>query len=257
MIGTFNAWSTTSTPLFSEQNGYWSANESEAKLGDEYKYFIHGHKGPYSRIDPYVRKVTNSVGNGVIYDSKAFDWGDDHFHMAMGNELVIYETHVGTFHVNEHGRPGTFTSAMEKLPYLQELGINAVEVMPVAEFPGDFSWGYNPSHPFAVESIYGGPDSFKQFVRTAHEHGIAIIVDVVYNHFGPSDLDLWQFDGWSAVPQHGAREWTTPRGYVGRWHRGSIMLQRSSGHLHETLQSSNRHSAQRIPALHRIRDHQD
>lgn len=197
VIGTFNAWSTTSTPLFSEQNGYWSADVSEAKLGDEYKYFIHGLKGPFSRIDPYVRKVTNSVGNGVIYDPKAFDWGDDHFHMAMGNELVIYEMHVGTFHVKEQGRPGTFTSAMEKFPYLQELGINAVEVMPVAEFPGDFSWGYNPSHPFAVESIYGGPDSFKQFVKTAHEHGIAIIVDVVYNHFGPSDIDLWQFDGWS------------------------------------------------------------
>lgn len=197
VIGTFNAWSTTSTPLFSEQNGYWSADVSEAKLGDEYRYFIHGLKGPYSRIDPYVRKVTNSVGNGVIYDPKAFDWGADHFHMAMGNELVIYEMHVGTFHVKEQGKPGTFTSAMEKLPYLQELGINAVEVMPVAEFPGDFSWGYNPSHPFAVESIYGGPDSFKEFVKTAHEHGIAIIVDVVYNHFGPSDLDLWQFDGWS------------------------------------------------------------
>lgn len=197
VIGTFNAWNTTSTPLFSEQNGYWSADVSEAKLGDEYKYFIHGLKGPLPRIDPYARKVTNSVGNGVIYDPKAFDWGDDHFHMAMGNELVIYEMHVGTFHVKELGRPGTFMSAMEKLPYLQELGINAVEVMPVAEFPGDFSWGYNPSHPFAVKSIYGGPDAFKQFVKTAHEHGIAVIVDVVYNHFGPSDLDLWQFDGWS------------------------------------------------------------
>jgi 1,4-alpha-glucan branching enzyme len=72
-----------------------------------------------------------------------------------------------------------------------------VEVMPVAEFSGEFSLGYDPSHPFAVESIYGGPDAFKQFVKAAHEHGIAVIVDVVYNHFGPSDLDLWQFDGWS------------------------------------------------------------
>ncbi len=65
--------------------------------------------------------------------------------------------------------------------------------MPIMEFPGDFSWGYNPSCPFAVESIYGGPDGFKRFVKAAHEHGIAVIVDVVYNHFGPSDLDLWQF----------------------------------------------------------------
>ena len=160
-------------------------------------FLIHGPKGPLSRIDPYARKVTSSIGNGVIYDAEAFDWGDDNFQMANGNQLVIYEMHIGTFNVNKEGRPGTFASAMEKLSYLQELGINAVEVMPVSEFPGDFSWGYNPSHPFAVESIYGGPDTFKQFVKAAHEHGIAIIVDVVFNHFGPSDLDLWQFDGWS------------------------------------------------------------
>ena len=105
--------------------------------------------------------------------------------------------HIGTFHVKEEGHPGTLDSAIEKLPYLKELGINAIEVMPIMEFAGDFSWGYNPSHPFAIESIYGGPDAFKRFVKAAHEHGIAVISDVVYNHFGPSDLDLWRFDGWS------------------------------------------------------------
>jgi 1,4-alpha-glucan branching enzyme len=124
--------------------------------------------------------------------------------MATGNELVVYEMHVGTFNVKEEGRPGTFLSAMEKLPYLQKLGINAVELMPVAEFSGDFSWGYNPSHPFAVESSYGGPDDLKRFIKAAHEHGIAIIVDVVYNHFGPGDLDLWQFDGWSENEKGGS-----------------------------------------------------
>jgi 1,4-alpha-glucan branching enzyme len=116
--------------------------------------------------------------------------------MATGNELVIYEMHVGTFHVKDEGRGGTFDTAIEKLPYLRELGINAVELMPVAEFSGDFSWGYNPAHPFAVESIYGGPDGLKRFIKAAHQHGIAVIVDVVYNHLGPSDLSLWQFDGW-------------------------------------------------------------
>jgi len=197
VTGTFNDWSKTSTSLVSEKNGYWSACVSDAKPGDEYRYLIHGPKGPLSRIDPYARKVTNSVGNGIIYDPEAFDWGDNKFHMATGNELVIYEMHVGTFNVKEEGHPGTFDSAIEKLAYLQELGINAVEVMPIMEFSGDFSWGYNPSHPFAVDSIYGGPDAFKAFVKAAHQHGIAVIVDVVYNHFGPTDLDLWQFDGWS------------------------------------------------------------
>ena len=201
LIGTFNGWSETSTPLFNEKNGYWSTDVSEAKAGDEYRYVIHAptdwNLPPLSRIDPYARKVTNSAGNGIIYDPKAFDWGDDTFHIATGNELVIYEMHVGTFNVKEEGHPGTLDSAIEKLPYLQELGINAIEVMPIMEFAGDFSWGYNPSHPFAVESIYGGPDAFKRFVKAAHEHGIAVIADVVYNHFGPSDLDLWRFDGWS------------------------------------------------------------
>ena len=170
-------------------------------MGDEYRYLIHPPAGwnlpPLSRIDPYARKVTSSIGNGVIYDPKAFDWGDDTFTIASWNELIIYEMHVGTFNVKEEGHPGTLDSAIEKLPYLRELGINAVEVMPVAEFSGDFSWGYNPAHPFAVEGIYGGPDALKRFVKAAHEHGIAVIVDVVYNHFGPSDLDLWRFDGWS------------------------------------------------------------
>ncbi|MBP7530095.1 MAG: alpha amylase C-terminal domain-containing protein [Syntrophorhabdaceae bacterium] len=197
VTGTFNDWSETSLPLVQEENGYWSAEVSEAKIGDEYRYLIHGPKGPVSRIDPYARKVTHAVGNGIIYDPKAFDWGDDKFQIASWNELVIYEMHVGTFHVKEKGDPGTMESAIEKLPYLQHLGINAVEVMPVMEFSGDFSWGYNPSHPFTVESIYGGPDAFKRFVKLAHEHGIAVVVDVVYNHFGPSDLNLWQFDGWS------------------------------------------------------------
>ena len=197
LIGTFNGWSESSIPLFNEKNGYWSAVVSEAKVGDEYRYLIHCPAGPLSRIDPYARKVTNAVGNGIIYDLDAFDWGDDTFDIASWNNLIIYEMHIGTFHVKEEGHPGTLDGAIEKLPYLKELGINAIEVMPIMEFSGDFSWGYNPSHPFAIESIYGGPDAFKRFVKAAHEYGIAIIVDVVYNHFGPSDLDLWQFDGWS------------------------------------------------------------
>jgi 1,4-alpha-glucan branching enzyme len=191
VTGTFNDWQETKTPLASEQNGYWSAEVAEAKAGDEYRYMLRRAEEPLlSRIDPYARKVTSSIGNSIIYDPQAFDWGDDSFQMPPWNELVIYEMHIGTFHDTPDGKPGSFESAMEKLPYLQELGINAIEVMPLAEFPGDFSWGYNPSHPFAVESIYGGPDAFKQFVKVAHQHGLAVIVDVVYNHFGPTDLDL-------------------------------------------------------------------
>jgi 1,4-alpha-glucan branching enzyme len=74
--------------------------------------------------------------------------------------------------------------------------VSAIQVMPPFEFAGDISWGYNPAHLFAIESTYGGPDAFKAFVRDAHARGIAVIVDVVYNHLGPSDLDVWRFDGW-------------------------------------------------------------
>jgi 1,4-alpha-glucan branching enzyme len=201
VIGSFNEWNETSTPMVKGKNGYWSADVPQAKAGDEYRYLIHApadwNLPPISRIDPYARKVTNAAGNGIIYDPAAFEWGNDDFHMATGNELVIYEMHIGTFHVREKDHSGTFESAIEKFPYLKKLGINAIEVMPIMEFAGDFSWGYNPANPFAVESIYGGPEAFKLFVKAAHEHGIAVIVDVVYNHFGPGDLDLWQFDGWS------------------------------------------------------------
>jgi 1,4-alpha-glucan branching enzyme len=85
---------------------------------------------------------------------------------------------------------------IEKLPYLRELGINAIQIMPPAEFAGGFSWGYNPSNIFAIESDYGGPKSLKKLISTAHRLGIAVIFDVIYNHLGPKDLDLWQFDGW-------------------------------------------------------------
>jgi 1,4-alpha-glucan branching enzyme len=197
LVGTFNGWSETSMPLSNEKNGYWSTDVSEAKVGDEYRYLIHGPESSYSRIDPYARKVTNAAGNGIIYEPQAFNWGNDTFTIASWNELIIYEMHIGTFNVKEKGHAGTFESAIEKLSYLKELGINAIEVMPIMEFTGDFSWGYNPSHPFAVESIYGGPDAFKRFVKAAHGQGIAVIVDVVYNHFGPTDLDLWRFDSWS------------------------------------------------------------
>ena len=99
-----------------------------------------------------------------------------------------------------HGQPGTLDGVRKRLPYLRELGVGAIQLMPPFEFAGDRSWGYNPAFPFAVESTYGSPDDLKALVRDAHATGIAVILDVVYNHLGPSDLDLWQFDGWS---EHG------------------------------------------------------
>jgi 1,4-alpha-glucan branching enzyme len=193
--GDFNNWS-EATPLSHEENGYWYADVESAKPGDEYKFLLINGDRKIERIDPYARQVTNSTGNGIIYDPCTFDWQNDAFQLLPHNELVIYEMHIGSFFADAEGKPGRFEDAMEKVEHLRRLGVNAVQIMPVAEFAGDYSWGYNPAHIFAVESIYGGPDGFKRFVREVHKRGMAVILDVVYNHFGPSDLDLWQFDGW-------------------------------------------------------------
>jgi 1,4-alpha-glucan branching enzyme len=196
VLGDFNEWDEEACPLQKEDGGYWGGNVPNGKKGDEYKFLLHTPSGKLYRNDPYALQLTNSVGNSIVYDQSGFDWEDDAFEMPPWNELVIYEMHIGTFNAKEEGRVGTFYTAIERLPYLQELGVNAVEVMPIFEFPGGLSWGYNPAFPFAIESEYGGPDGFKAFVKAAHTHGIAVILDVVYNHFGPSDMDLWQFDGW-------------------------------------------------------------
>ncbi|MFO7695696.1 MAG: alpha-amylase family glycosyl hydrolase [Anaerolineae bacterium] len=195
VVGSFNDWDGQRHPMQTEDNGYWYADIAEAKAGNEYRYLLNTKKGDFSRIDPYAREVTSSVGNAIIHDP-SFEWGDD-LPLAHWNELVIYELHVGTFSdEKDDNLPGEFGAASARLEQLSTLGVNALEIMPVAEFAGDWSWGYNPSQIFAVDRTYGGPLGFKRFVKRAHEHGLAVILDVVYNHFGPSDLDLWQFDGW-------------------------------------------------------------
>ena len=196
VVGDFNNWNHDAHPMQREDSGCWFAAVNEAGVGQEYRFHLVNGELELLRIDPYAREVSNSIGNGIIADP-CFDWGDDHFQMPPRNELVIYEMHIGTYNPSEADHPGNFDEAIQGFGHLKKLGINAIEVMPAAEFAGDYSWGYNPAHMFAVESVYGGPQAFKRFVKEAHRQGIAVILDVVYNHFGPSDLDLWQFDGWS------------------------------------------------------------
>lgn len=195
VVGTFNQWDPTAHPLERDDAGNWSGVVAEAKPGDEYRYSIRRGENEFTRIDPRALKVTNSIGNGLLW------WPDPaasgpRFTLPPQNEMIIYELHTGTFNAIRGQHPGTFDTLIEKLPHLRELGVNVIEVMPVTEFAGDFSWGYNPAHPFAVESAYGGPEKFQALVKAAHAHGIGVILDVVYNHFGPGDLSLWQFDGW-------------------------------------------------------------
>lgn len=210
--GDFNGWSHWQHPLGVEGHGYWSTHVVNARPGDQYKYLIHYQDQVLPRTDPYARAVTGAQRNAVIWDDGAWtdaaraQSGDEAaaFVMPGRGDLVIYELHVGTFAAPPNlapfgapsGRVGDFRSARARLPYLRWLGVNVVELMPVMEFAGDYSWGYNPGHPFAVTESYGGRAALREFVQAAHAHGIGVVIDVVYNHFGPDDLALWQFDGW-------------------------------------------------------------
>jgi 1,4-alpha-glucan branching enzyme len=195
VCGSFNEWSPDNNPMNAEADGFWAVDVHGAKPGDHYKFRIVNGDFDVMRLDPYAREVTNSVGDGVIVDP-VFEWEADDYRTPAFHEMVIYEIHIGTFNPKD-GRSGNFDSAIEKLPYLKELGVNVVQLMPPTEFAGGISWGYNPALPFAVESEYGGVQAFKRFVKAAHQIGLAVVLDVVYNHFGPSDLSLWQFDGWN------------------------------------------------------------
>lgn len=196
VIGSFNDWDGAADLMESEPGGFWSITVEGARIGDHYKYELATPWGVFKRIDPYAREVTNSVGNAIIHDPH-FDWDDDDFSIQNWNELVIYELHVGTFNNDDLSQAGRFNSITTRLEHLKRLGINAIQIMPVGQFAGQRSWGYNPSHIFAVDTDYGGSLGFKRFIKRAHQIGIGVILDVVFNHFGPSDLDLWRFDGWS------------------------------------------------------------
>lgn len=205
VAGQFNNWSTSANPLAHELTngvwqGVWSADVTSAATGEQYKYNINYGTTNLWKHDPRARLVTysgsSSGANDIIYDPTAFNWGGDNFTPSAMSNLVVYELHMGTFPTGT--TPSRFASATNQLNYLKQLGFNAVEVMPIAEFPGDTSWGYNPAQPFAVENAgYGGQDGLKTFVKACHAQGIAVFIDVVHNHYGPTDLDMWDFDGWS------------------------------------------------------------
>jgi 1,4-alpha-glucan branching enzyme len=196
VAGSFNGWSADSHPLSPEGGGAWSIHVDGVQEGDEYRFVVSTDDGVLWRNDPYARAMTHSAGNSIVC-APEFDWGDAPFEMPSWDDLVIYELHVGTFNDAPGGGPGGFDSVARRLGYLRDLGVNAIELMPSAEFGTDFSWGYNPAHIFAIEEAYGGPRALKALIRAAHAHGIAVVLDVVFNHLGPTDLDLWRFDGWS------------------------------------------------------------
>lgn len=165
-------------PLESAAEGWRERVVAEAKAGTRYRFRIDGDlvvPDPASRFQPQ-----DVHGPSEVIDPTAFQWTCIDWRGRAWEETVIYELHVGTFTPE-----GTFRAMIGKLPYLVELGVTAIEIMPVADFPGQRDWGYDGVALFAPDSVYGRPEDLKSFIDAAHQRGLMVMMDVVYNHFGP------------------------------------------------------------------------
>jgi maltooligosyltrehalose trehalohydrolase len=163
-----------------DEQGWWHLDVDEAGPGTDYCYLIDGDET--CSPDPRSQWQPHGVhGMSRVYDQNSFSWSDSKFRAIPLASAVIYELHIGTF-----TREGTLDAAIGKLDHLVDLGITHVELMPVASFAGNHGWGYDGVALFSVHEPYGGPDALKRFVDAAHGKGLAVLLDVVYNHFGPA-----------------------------------------------------------------------
>jgi len=162
-----------------DNRGWWRIRVEQAAPGTDYAFLIDDDPTPYP--DPRSPWQPEGVhGPSRLYDHAAFRWSDSAWQPVPLGSAIIYELHIGTF-----TREGTLDAAIAHLDYLAGLRVTHVELMPVAEFPGNHGWGYDGVALFAVSHAYGGPDALKRFVDAAHSRGLAVLLDVVYNHFGP------------------------------------------------------------------------
>lgn len=173
-------------PMRRENDGCFCLR-AKATAGDKYAYMVDG-QAPLP--DPVSRLLPDGVhGSTEIVDAEAFRWEDDAWHGLPLREFIIYELHIGTFTPE-----GTFDAAIEKFHYLKnELGVTTIEIMPVAAFPGERNWGYDGVSLYAVQQSYAGPEGLKRLVNAAHKMGLAVLLDVVYNHFGNEGSYLRNF----------------------------------------------------------------
>lgn len=173
--------------LAARELGYFEATVPGVGAGDRYLYVLDGRT---ERPDPVSRFQPEGVhGPSAVVDPDAFRWTDDRWRGLPLKDIILYELHVGTFTPE-----GTFESLIPRLKYLKdELGVTAIELMPVAQFPGRRNWGYDGVYPFAPQNTYGGPNGLKRLVDACHAKGMAVILDVVYNHLGPEGNYLSDF----------------------------------------------------------------
>lgn len=172
--------------LVKDKRGYWTTTVHNISFGDLYLYRL---DNGMERPDPASHFQPQGVhGPSQVIDHNLFSWQDHHWRGIPLSEMIIYELHTGTF-----TQEGTFDAIITRLDDLGELGINAIEVMPVSQFPGKRNWGYDGAYPFAVQNSYGGPYGLKRLVNECHKKNIAVILDVVYNHLGPEGNCLRDF----------------------------------------------------------------
>ncbi|MEM1297067.1 MAG: malto-oligosyltrehalose trehalohydrolase [Verrucomicrobiota bacterium] len=172
--------------LDKDDDGFFAGEIEGVKAGELYRYRLNGEA---SRPDPASRFQPEGVhGPSQIIDAEAYSWSDAAWSGLSRDELAIYEIHVGTFTA-----AGTYAGATERLDELLNLGINTIEIMPIAQTPGRWNWGYDGVNFFAPACAYGRPDEFKAFVDDCHQRGLAVILDVVYNHIGPEGNYLAEF----------------------------------------------------------------
>jgi maltooligosyltrehalose trehalohydrolase len=166
-------------PMHPEPNGYFTTFLANANVGTKYYYVLNGDR---KRPDPVSRYQPEGVhGPSEVIDPRGFSWKDQDWKGTPLEELIVYEIHTGTY-----TREGTFEAILPFLDYLKnELGVTAIEVMPVSQFPGERNWGYDGTYLYAPQHSYGGPNGLKRLINTCHQRGLAVILDVVYNHLGP------------------------------------------------------------------------
>jgi maltooligosyltrehalose trehalohydrolase len=180
--------------LIPQPRGYHAGEVADAGPGTRYRYRLHrqddegGQAEPIDRSDPASRWQPDGLHGPSAVDDPAFDWTDASWRNRPLREHVLYELHVGTF-----TSAGTFDAIVDRLDDLRELGITAIELMPIWQFPGERNWGYDGVLPYAIQHSYGGPAGLRRLVDAAHAHGIAVILDVVYNHYGPEGNHLPEF----------------------------------------------------------------
>jgi maltooligosyltrehalose trehalohydrolase len=168
-----------------KQGEYWLLETTGLKAGNQYVFVLDGEElpDPASLFQPEgVHEASEAV------NLNAHQWNDGDWKAPSLKDFIIYELHVGTF-----SEKGDFNGVIEKLDHLLNLGITAIEIMPIAQFPGDRNWGYDGVFPFAVQNSYGGPEAFQKLVDCCHQKGLAVILDVVYNHLGPEGNILPKF----------------------------------------------------------------